>query len=102
MANNEKNYAVLEDTKRLGFFAKLKQWWLRLIREEYHLTVYFVVAAVSNPETGEKTVTRTKKTFKLKSVNKRKQNHFTGTDINGNWIEIKTVEPFDYYLEKVY
>ena len=74
----EKDYAVLEDTKRLGLLAKIKQWWLRLIREEYHLTVYFVVAAVSNPETGEKTVTRTKKTFKLKSVNKRKQNHFTG------------------------
>jgi hypothetical protein len=66
----EKDYAVLEDTKRLGLLAKIKQWWLRLIREEYHLTVYFVVAAVSNPETGEKTVTRTKKTFKLKSVNK--------------------------------
>jgi hypothetical protein len=71
---------------------KIKHWWLTLIREEYELTVWFVNA------TGGKTA----KVFNLKDVKKKTQNHITGTDMNGKFFEIKTVEPFDYQLRKIY
>lgn len=71
---------------------KIKNWWLGLIKEEYHLEVWFL-----NDIGG-----RTKKDFVLKSISKRTNKHIKGILLDGTPLEIKTAEPFDFCLKKIY
>jgi len=73
-------------------FKSIKNWWYKLIKEEYLLEVWFL------NETGG----RTKKEFNLKSISKRTNKHIKGVLMDGTPLEIKTVEPFDYCLRKIY
>jgi len=38
----------------------------------------------------------------MKKIQTKKQTHFRGIDIDNNQIEIKTTEPFDYQIKKIY
>ena len=71
---------------------KIKNWWLGLIKEEYHLEVWFL-----NDNGG-----KTKKDFILKSISKRSNKHIKGVLLDGTPLELKTVEPFDYCIRKIY
>lgn len=71
---------------------KIKNWWLGLIKEEYHLEVWFL-----NDNGG-----KTKKDFILKSISKRSNTHIKGVLSDGTPLELKTVEPFDYCIRKIY
>jgi len=71
---------------------KIKNWWLGLIKEEYHLEVWFL-----NDNGG-----KTKKDFILKSISKRSNTHIKGVLLDGTPLELKTVEPFDYCIRKIY
>ena len=51
---------------------------------------------------GNVTANKSKKVFSLSEVNKKTNTHFLRKDMDGNKIEIKTVEPFDFYLRKIY
>lgn len=73
-------------------FKKIKNWWLGLIKEEYHLEVWFL-----NDNGG-----KTKKEFILKSISKRSNQHIKGVLIDGTPLELKTVDPFDYCIRKIY
>ena len=73
-------------------FNKIKNWWLGLIKEEYHLEIWFF-----NDDGG-----RTKKEFSLKSISKRTNKHIKPVMLDGTPLEIKTVEPFDFCLKKIY
>ena len=79
----------------------LKEWWKTVTTEEYELTVWFVDQTVTDAE-GNVTANKSKKVFSLSEVNKKTNTHFLGKDMDGNKIEIKTVEPFDFYLRKIY
>jgi hypothetical protein len=80
---------------------KLKHWWKTVIYEEYHLTVWFSGGSVIAPD-GSVATGKTKKEYKLKSINKKTSTHIVGKDLDGKYFEIKTVEPFDYHIVKVY
>ena len=73
-------------------FKKIKNWWLGLIKEEYHLEVWFL-----NDNGG-----KTKKEFILKSISKRSNQHIKGVLIDGTPLELNTVDPFDYCIRKIY
>ena len=81
--------------------SKLKQWWKTVIYEEYHLTVWFQKETVTSAD-GTKTTLKTKKEYKLKVISKKTPNHIVGKDLDGKFFEIKTVEPFDYHIVKIY
>ena len=73
-------------------FNYLKTKWLELIREEYLLEVWF-----TNDKGG-----KTKKSFTLKSISKKTNNHIKATLMDNTPLELKTVEPFDFCLRKIY
>ena len=73
-------------------FNYLKTKWLELIREEYLLEVWF-----TNDKGG-----KTKKSFTLKSIDKKTTNHIKATLMDDTPLELKTVEPFDFCLRKIY
>jgi len=73
-------------------FNYLKNKWNELIKEEYLLEVWFL-----NDEGG-----KTKKSFRLKSISKKTNNHIKGTMIDDTPLELKTVDPFDFCLRKIY
>jgi hypothetical protein len=68
---------------------KIKQWIKSLFADEYELTIWF--------QGAEK-----KKIFHVKSISKKTQKHIIAKDLEGNQIEIKTNDPFDYQLRKLY
>ena len=71
----------------------LTEWWKTITTEEYELTVWFP-KGIDEP--------KSKKIFHLSEVTKKTQTHFIGKYMDGKKFEIKTVEPFDFYLRKVY
>jgi len=71
----------------------LKEWWLTATTEQYELTVWFP-KGIDEP--------KSKKIFFLSDVTKKTQTHFIGKDLDGKKFEIRTVEPFDFYLRKIY
>lgn len=82
-------------------FKSIRNWFYDLVKEEYLLTVWFVDKTVTDVD-GNITQAKTKKEFRLQEVKKKSQNHFTGYDMDGNFLEIKTTVPFDYYLQKIH
>ena len=75
------------------------EWLKRLWLEEYEVTIWFNKEKL-NPFADEKA--RSKKVFHMKKIHTKKQTHFRGIDIDNNQIEIKTTEPFDYQIKKIY
>jgi hypothetical protein len=75
-------------------------WFKRVAYEEYELTVWF--KDKEEIIEGRKVYPRTKKIFKLKSIGKRTPTHIKGQELDGKNFEIRTVEPFDYMIRKIY
>ena len=78
---------------------KILDWIKSLFTEEYELCVWFHAETTVSSD-GMKTVTRSKRVFKLSSITKRSPSHIIGKDVNGFPFEIRTVEPFDYTIRK--
>lgn len=74
MANNNKK-------KKAGF-------WKRLFCDLYEVTIYF-----KDGRTRQITLTE------LKKIN---QNYLKGIDEDGQKVEFKTEEKFDYFVKKIY
>ena len=79
----------------------LTKWWKTVTLEQWELTVWFVDSTTTDVE-GNVTQSKSKKVFTLTDVTKKTNTHFIGKDADGNKVEIKTVEPFDFYLRKIY
>jgi len=75
-------------------------WFKKVAYEEYELTVWF--KDKEEIIDGRKVHPRTKKIFKLKSIGKRTPTHVKGVELDGKAFEIRTVEPFDYMIRKIY
>ena len=82
--------------------SKLKQWWLTAIYEEYELTVWFDGGVVEDADGNTTPNPKSKKVFSLKSISKRTPTHIKGTELDGKQFEIRTVQPFDYMIRKIY
>lgn len=74
---------------------------MTLIYEEYDLTVWFHSETMIQ-EDGVKTIKRVQKDYKLKAISKKTPTHIVGKDMKNKFFEIRTVEPFDYRIVKVY
>jgi len=81
-------------------FSTIKRWWNKAIYEEYELTVWF--KDQEQIIEGRKVHPHSKKIFKLKSISKRNPKHIKGKELDGNDFEIRTVQPFDYMIRKIY
>jgi len=75
--------------------------WFKIIYEEYELTVWYLKDAVKDKD-GNITTTRTSKRYLLKKITKKTPKHIKGKDMEGRLFEIRTVEPFDFQIRKIY
>lgn len=79
----------------------LLKWYLTITREYYILTVWFHKEQLIQ-ESNIKVVTKSEKVFHVKKFNKISDTHITGLDLDNKPFEIRTKEPFDYYIRKIY
>ena len=79
----------------------LARLWFKFYYEEYELTVWYLQDSVRDKD-GNITTTRTSKRYLLKSISKKSPKHIKGKDMDGRQFEIRTVEPFDYQIRKIY
>jgi len=80
---------------------KLKHWWLKLIKEEWELTIFHTGDTKVLPD-GSRLETSSPKTYRVKKLTKITPTHFKFTDTQGQKHEIKTVAPVGYNLVKVF
>jgi len=76
-------------------WAWLKKLWLDWFTEEYKVTVWYKGGTQFEPKL-------TKRVYSLKKISKKKDTHLVGVKTNNETLEIKTVEPFDYQIEKIH
>lgn len=75
--------------------------WFKIFYEEYELTVWFLKDS-ERDNRGNIVTTRTHKRYLLKKITKKTPKHIKGKDMDGRAFEIRTVEPFDYQIRKIY
>lgn len=79
----------------------LVRWWKTLIYEEYKLTIYFVAAKVID-ERGNEIYSREPKHYKAVKFYSLKPKFIKFKDDENQIIEIKSEEPMNWDLVKVY
>ena len=79
----------------------LVRWWKKLIYEEYHLTIWFV-AAKELDAGGAPTYSRVPKSYKAIKISKITPKLIKFTDMNKRPVEIRSEEPMNWDLIKVY
>lgn len=79
----------------------LVRWWKTVIYEEYKLTIYFVAAKVVD-ERGNEIYSRAPKHYKATKLYSLKPNFIKFKDNENQVIEIKSTEPMNWNLVKVY
>ena len=79
----------------------LVRWWKTLIYEEYKLTIYFVAAKVID-ERGNEIYSRETKHYKAVKFYSLKPKFIKFKDDENQIIEIKSEEPMNWDLVKVY
>jgi len=75
--------------------------WFKIFYEEYELTVWYLKDS-ERDSYGNIVTTRTHKRYLLKKISKKTPKHIKGKDMDGRAFEIRTVEPFDYQIRKIY
>lgn len=95
----ETKIEIVSDTRTR--WQRFKAWWESLFKNEYEVNVWFFAGAVKNEDGSATPLRRSKKVFVLKEITKKTDRHIVGQDVFGKPFEIKTVEPFDYYIRKV-
>lgn len=81
----------------MSYWKRFVKWVENLLKpNQYEVTIWFV----SETTVGEthKTITRSKKVFHMQSIDKINQKQFVGVSIDGDRVQIKTTEPFDYQI----
>jgi len=102
MTENKKIHQEQEvELVTVGIWAKIKQWWRTLTREEWELTVWFIGEA-KFLEDGSRLNTYAPKTYRAKAIKKLTQTHIIFVDLLGIKHEIKVVDPVGYDLRKIY
>jgi hypothetical protein len=76
------------------------KWIKSYFHKEVELTVWFQSETIVSSD-GMKTISRSKKVFRLRRVIKATPTHIIAEDLGKKQFEIKTVEPFDYFLRVV-
>jgi len=76
------------------------KWIKSFFQKEIELTVWFHAETVISGD-GMKTITRSKKIFRLRRIIKSTPTHIIAEDLDKKQFEIKTVEPFDYLVRVI-
>tara|TARA_B100001250_G_scaffold104529_1_gene88201 strand:+ start:6716 stop:7009 length:294 start_codon:yes stop_codon:yes gene_type:complete len=95
---------VDEDFEKIEHEVKdnwLVRWWKTLIYEEYKLTIYFVASKVVD-ERGNEIYSREPKHYKASKFYSLKPKFIKFKDDENQIIEIKSEEPMNWDLVKVY
>ena len=79
----------------------LVRWWKKIIYEEYHLTIWFV-ASKEIDANGNTSYSRVPKSYKAIKVSKVTPKLIKFTDMNKRPVEIRSEEPMNWDLMKVY
>tara|TARA_B110000263_G_C15142634_1_gene434072 strand:+ start:70 stop:399 length:330 start_codon:yes stop_codon:yes gene_type:complete len=79
----------------------LVRWWKRLIYEEYHLIIWFVAAKEVDID-GSTSYRRVSKSYKAIKIKKITPKLIKFTDMNYRPVEIRSEEPMNWDLTKVY
>lgn len=74
---------------------KIKKWIKDIFLEVYVLTIWY-------KEGNDFEIKITKRVYNMKKIKKATPKHVIGIKSDGNMLEIKTVEPFDYQIEKIH
>jgi len=86
---------------KISIRQRIREWFLDLFFEEYEIVVWFHKESQIN-EHGLKSVSYTEpKTYYMSRLDKITHTHIKGKDINGNPLEIKTTQPFNYNVKKL-
>ena len=80
---------------------KFITWWKKLIYEEYHLTIWFVEGK-SVDGTGNESYKRVEKFYKALKISKISPKLIKFTDLEKRPVEIRSEEPMNWDLVKVY
>ena len=74
---------------------KIKKWIKDIFLEVYVLTIWY-------KESADFETKIIKRVYNMKKIKKATPTHVIGLKLDGNMLEIKTVEPFDYQIEKIH
>ncbi len=85
----------------VGIWARIKQWWRELIREEWELTIFFP-GETKFLEDGSRIESTSPKTYRAKSISKLTTTNIIFIDLLGVKHEIKVVNPVGYDVRKIY
>lgn len=100
MADNESNQEDTEVTKP-SIWAKFKQWWLTLTKEEWELTIFFPGDTKILPD-GTRIESSAPKTYRCTAIQKLTNTHIIFIDTSGIRHEINVVNPVGYDSRKIY
>tara|TARA_Y100000590_G_scaffold87048_3_gene97523 strand:+ start:6277 stop:6567 length:291 start_codon:yes stop_codon:yes gene_type:complete len=95
---------IVDEEEKIEHVVKdnwLVRWWKTLIYEEYKLTIYFVAAKVID-ERGNTIYSREPKHYKASKFYSLKPKFIKFKDDENQIIEIKSEEPMNWDLVKVY
>jgi hypothetical protein len=97
----EEETKPVDRNERLGFWARIAEWWDDHFYEQYEVTVWFCKQTTIS-EHGLQSMMHTEpKVFQMREVHKHNHNLIKGKDINGNPLEIRAKQPFDYNIRKL-
>lgn len=80
----------------------LKRALIGAFIDRYRVTVWFVDQKGYDASGAVVVLTRSKKVFHFKRLDKVSAKHIKGKNIHNNMIEINSVEPFNYEIKKVF
>tara|TARA_R110000796_G_scaffold108608_3_gene219680 strand:+ start:622 stop:933 length:312 start_codon:yes stop_codon:yes gene_type:complete len=81
--------------------SKFLTWWKTLVYEEYHLTIWFVDGKTVDSD-GNATYNRIPKKYKAVKISKISPKLIKFTNMNKQPVEIRSEEPMNWDLVKVY
>ena len=81
--------------------SRILKWWKTLVYEEYHLTIWFVDGKTVDSD-GNATYNRIPKKYKAIKISKISPKLIKFTNMNKQPVEIRSEEPMNWDLVKVY
>lgn len=80
-------------------YEKFHNWVVALFIDEFEVTIYFPNEIIEKPD-GSKQQGFNPKTYVCRKLKKVTNTHFKLITINGNLVEIKTVDPVGFDIVK--
>lgn len=83
----------------MNVWNRFKRWIISIFIDEFEVTIYFPDEIIEKPD-GSKQQGFNPKTYVCRKLKKISKNHFKLVTIDGNLVEIKTVDPVGFDIVK--